>query len=168
MSTQPLIGYGGYTPEELQAIMRRAHAERAKAMREMFAALLAWRRKAAGRRACSPRRPEDRGLPLTTCRVATTRCRPTSEPEGGCHDVQHTHHIRHAVRLQPASPRTGSASILKSWWEAYWTRRAKRTAVLMLRSLDDHCLHDIGVDRSEIEFVVYGKPGDRRLRYERD
>ena len=50
MSTQRLIGYGGYTPEELQAIMRRAHAERAKALRQMFADLLAWRRKAAERR----------------------------------------------------------------------------------------------------------------------
>jgi hypothetical protein len=50
MSTQPLIGYGGYTPEELQVIVRRAHAERAKALREMFAALLAWRRRAAERR----------------------------------------------------------------------------------------------------------------------
>ena len=50
MSTQPLIGYGGYTPEELQVIVRRAHAERAKALREMFAALLAWRRNAAERR----------------------------------------------------------------------------------------------------------------------
>ncbi len=50
MRTQPLIGYGGYTPEELQVIVRRAHAERAKAVREMWAALLAWRRRAAERR----------------------------------------------------------------------------------------------------------------------
>ena len=46
--------------------------------------------------------------------------------------------------------------------------RAQRTTVFMLHGLDDHTLHDIGVDRSEIEFVVYGKPSDRRLRYERD
>ena len=50
MSTQSLVGYGGYTPEELQMIVRRAHAERAKALRQMFAGLLAWRRKAAERR----------------------------------------------------------------------------------------------------------------------
>ena len=50
MSTQALVGYGGYTPEEMQAIVRRAHAERAKALRQMFADLLAWRRKAAERR----------------------------------------------------------------------------------------------------------------------
>jgi hypothetical protein len=50
MSTQPLIGYGGYPPEELQVIVRRAHAERAEVMREMFAALFARRRKAAEHR----------------------------------------------------------------------------------------------------------------------
>jgi len=37
--------------------------------------------------------------------------------------------------------------------------------VLMLRALDDRSLHDIGVDRSEIDSVVYGKPDERRLRY---
>jgi len=70
-------------------------------------------------------------------------------------------------------PSAGSASqgfggLLKSWWDYYWRQRAKRTAVLMLHSLDDHCLHDIGLDRSEIESVVYGKHGHRRLRYEQD
>jgi hypothetical protein len=49
MSTQPLIGYGGYTPEELQLIVRRAHAERTKVLREFVASLFAWRRKAAER-----------------------------------------------------------------------------------------------------------------------
>jgi len=50
MSTQSLIGYGGYTPEELQVIVRRAHVERAKALRQMLASLLAWRQRAAERR----------------------------------------------------------------------------------------------------------------------
>ena len=50
MSTQALVGYGGYTPDELQVIVRRAHAERAKALRQMFAGLLAWRRNAVERR----------------------------------------------------------------------------------------------------------------------
>lgn len=49
MSTQPRIGYGTYTPEELQVIVRRAHVERAKVVGEMFAALLAWRPKATER-----------------------------------------------------------------------------------------------------------------------
>jgi uncharacterized protein YjiS (DUF1127 family) len=59
----------------------------------------------------------------------------------------------------------GLTSTLKSWWEAYWTMRAQRTTVLMLRALDDRSLHDIGVDRSEIDSVVYGKPDERRQRY---
>jgi hypothetical protein len=39
MATQqnPLIGYGGYTPEDLHAIVQRAHRERTQAMREFFA-----------------------------------------------------------------------------------------------------------------------------------
>jgi hypothetical protein len=38
MTTQQnsLVGYGGYTPEELQTIVRRAHQGRAEAMREFF------------------------------------------------------------------------------------------------------------------------------------
>jgi uncharacterized protein YjiS (DUF1127 family) len=32
----------------------------------------------------------------------------------------------------------------------------------MLRSLDDRALHDIGIDRSEIDSLVYGPPHGRR------
>jgi uncharacterized protein YjiS (DUF1127 family) len=71
----------------------------------------------------------------------------------------------HALSARPAMQ--SLASTLKSWWDAYWMMRAQRTTVMMLRALDDRSLHDIGVDRSEIDSVVYGKPGDRRLRYER-
>jgi uncharacterized protein YjiS (DUF1127 family) len=67
-----------------------------------------------------------------------------------------------SVRAEPQ----GLGGILKRGWDAYWRRRARQTAIVMLHSLDDHCLHDIGLDRSEIESVVYGKRGDRRLRYE--
>jgi hypothetical protein len=54
MSTQPLVGYGGYTPEQYQRIIRRAHAERAKALHEFFSALLAWRWNRAERQAAKP------------------------------------------------------------------------------------------------------------------
>lgn len=60
MSTQPDNPYRGITPEELHVIIRRAHAERAKAVRRIFAALLAWRRKAAERR-----HPAGRALEIT-------------------------------------------------------------------------------------------------------
>ena len=49
MNTRPDNPYRGITPEELHVIIRRAHAERAEAIRQMFAALLTWRRKAAKR-----------------------------------------------------------------------------------------------------------------------
>jgi hypothetical protein len=41
--------YHGLSPEELQLAIQRAHAERAKAVRDLFAAILAWRRKASAR-----------------------------------------------------------------------------------------------------------------------
>ena len=37
-------------------------------------------------------------------------------------------------------------------WRTYWARKAEQTTVLILRSLDDRTLKDIGIDRSEIEF----------------
>ena len=66
-----------------------------------------------------------------------------------------------SLQSQPAH---GLAQNLWSWWEAYWTRRAKLATVALLRGLDDRVLHDIGIDRSEIESVVYGKGADRLVR----
>lgn len=48
-------------------------------------------------------------------------------------------------------------------WIAYWNRRAERAAVLILHALDDHALKDMGINRSEIESVVYSPPGERRV-----
>lgn len=42
--------YRGITPEELHIAMRRAHLERAQAVRGLFAAALAWAREALGHR----------------------------------------------------------------------------------------------------------------------
>jgi uncharacterized protein YjiS (DUF1127 family) len=55
----------------------------------------------------------------------------------------------------------GAASL----WQAYLGRRAKRATVNILRSLDARTLKDIGIDPSEIESVVYGRPHDRLRRY---
>ena len=51
-------------------------------------------------------------------------------------------------------------------WHAYWQRRAKRATVELLASLDDRTLHDIGVGRSEIASVVYGRQCDRTRSYD--
>jgi uncharacterized protein YjiS (DUF1127 family) len=63
-----------------------------------------------------------------------------------------------------SQPTHGLAQNLWSWWEAFWTRRAKLATVALLRGLDDRVLHDIGIDRSEIESVVYGNGADRLVR----
>jgi len=50
-----------------------------------------------------------------------------------------------------------------SWWRAYALRRERNAAVRELRALDDRALKDIGINRSEIEWVVDGQD-DGRLR----
>jgi len=75
-------------------------------------------------------------------------------------------HVTHApTGLGPASLRQAIARFLKREWTAYLTHRAKRATVRILRDLDDATLRDIGLGRSEVESVVYGTAGDRRLRY---
>ena len=50
---------------------------------------------------------------------------------------------------------------VKRAWVGYWTHRARRATVFALHALDDRTLKDIGMDRSEIESVVYAQPRDR-------
>ena len=50
-------------------------------------------------------------------------------------------------------------------WRAYWQRRARRATLLLLSSLDERTLHDIGLSPSEIQSAVYGGP-DRIRVYE--
>jgi uncharacterized protein YjiS (DUF1127 family) len=70
------------------------------------------------------------------------------------------------VVKQPASTlRKGLTHALKQAWAAYLSRHGRRATVLSLKSLDDHTLKDIGIDRSEIESVVYGEPEERLRRY---
>jgi uncharacterized protein YjiS (DUF1127 family) len=55
---------------------------------------------------------------------------------------------------------------LRRLWNAYWANRAKSTTVFLLRGLDDRTLQDIGVERSEIESLVYSRSCDRLKRYQ--
>ena len=75
MITHPRKAYQGISPEELQAVIRRAHAERAAALRELFAGLRAWRRKSV----------EQGHAKHTTLRTAPARlwCRPPRPSTGG-------------------------------------------------------------------------------------
>jgi uncharacterized protein YjiS (DUF1127 family) len=51
-------------------------------------------------------------------------------------------------------------------WRAYLDRRAQRATVRILHSLDARTLRDIGVSRTEIESLVYGRC-DRVRGYDR-
>jgi uncharacterized protein YjiS (DUF1127 family) len=102
--------YNGLTPEEWgrarQRIIGRAQAARARALRDLAAAVL---------------------RPLQTLATAV------------------------------------AATAAGTWWRAYALRRERNAAVRELRALDDRALKDIGINRSEIEWVVDGRD-DTRLR----
>jgi uncharacterized protein YjiS (DUF1127 family) len=74
-------------------------------------------------------------------------------------------------RLQPA-PEAGrrpsgfaarAGRLIRRGWQAYWDRRARRATVLLLQSLDERTLRDIGIGPGEIESLVCCR-GDDRLR----
>jgi uncharacterized protein YjiS (DUF1127 family) len=64
-----------------------------------------------------------------------------------------------------SSVRSRIAALARRGWQAYWQRRARRATVLLLASLDERTLRDIGLTPSEIASVVYGA-ADRRRSYE--
>jgi uncharacterized protein YjiS (DUF1127 family) len=60
----------------------------------------------------------------------------------------------------------GRKALTLTWraWSAYWARRTEHATVAILHALDDRALKDLGLDRSEIESVVYGERGCRGAR----
>jgi uncharacterized protein YjiS (DUF1127 family) len=52
---------------------------------------------------------------------------------------------------------TRIVGVARRAWQRYWANNAQRSAVFALRALDDRTLKDIGIDRSEIESVVYAR-----------
>lgn len=65
---------------------------------------------------------------------------------------------RHSLRAR-------TVALIRRGWRTYWERRARRATVLILCSLDERTLHDIGISASEIESCVYSRSGDRLRRY---
>ena len=68
---------------------------------------------------------------------------------------------RAGVEARARAPGIGHS--LKGRWETFMRHRAQRASVHLLRSLSDRSLHDIGIDRSEIESVVYNRSRERKL-----
>ncbi len=71
------------------------------------------------------------------------------------------------TQTEPNSFYTGLSEAVTNAWARYWVRRAERATVFVLHSLDERTLKDIGMDRSEIESVVYGQTADSRVRERR-
>jgi uncharacterized protein YjiS (DUF1127 family) len=68
---------------------------------------------------------------------------------------------------RPPTVAAAALSLVRTAWRAYWDWSARRTTVMILRSLDRRTLHDIGINPSEIESLVNGcRDGDRRRRYD--
>jgi len=65
-------------------------------------------------------------------------------------------YIAPAASTQASGLHRLSAVAAKAW-NGYWDYRANRAAVALLQSMDGQALHDIGINRSEIESVVYGR-----------
>jgi uncharacterized protein YjiS (DUF1127 family) len=63
---------------------------------------------------------------------------------------------------------SGPGNPFRRWWRAYWAHRAQRASVQLLSGLNDRTLQDIGVNRSEIESIVYAKSCERLRRYQPD
>jgi uncharacterized protein YjiS (DUF1127 family) len=54
-------------------------------------------------------------------------------------------------------------AVVGKWWRAFAQWRERTAAIRELHALDDRSLKDIGINRSEIESVVYGRD-ETRLR----
>lgn len=70
---------------------------------------------------------------------------------------------------RPAAHAAGGHGVtqsIKRLWRAYWERRARRASVMLLSSLDNRTLDDIGLDRSEIQSFVYDRSKERLRSYQ--
>jgi uncharacterized protein YjiS (DUF1127 family) len=71
-----------------------------------------------------------------------------------------------SLRLKPSTTLASRVRrIVRAWWRDYWDRRARKATLLILKSLDERTLRDIGINASEIESCVYSKGCDRRRNY---
>lgn len=72
-----------------------------------------------------------------------------------------------ALSLRPGRSHGCLAAValtIKGLWLAYWNHQARQATAMLLDSLDDRTLADIGFKRSEILSTVFGSP-DRARPY---
>ena len=69
-----------------------------------------------------------------------------------------------SARSHAVSARIGS--IVRQLWRAYWDHQARRATIMLLHTLDDRALADIGFKRSEIDPAVFASTSDRLRRYD--
>ena len=62
-------------------------------------------------------------------------------------------HTFHDCMTGPVT--TPQTRLYESYVTAFRKRRSRRAAIAQLHALEDRLLHDIGIDRSEIESVVH-------------
>jgi uncharacterized protein YjiS (DUF1127 family) len=79
--------------------------------------------------------------------------------------MAHIDTLRVETFVGSLSHRLGAA--FRNAWRKYWAWRATRAAVFALHGLNDHELKDMGLDRSEIESVVFGATPSRHRASER-
>jgi uncharacterized protein YjiS (DUF1127 family) len=74
------------------------------------------------------------------------------------------HGLRTAVSGGAAFTRAVAEAVVATagkWWRAYAFWRERKAAARELHALDDRTLKDLGVNRSEIEWVVWGQDATR-------
>jgi len=69
---------------------------------------------------------------------------------------------RFSLRQSECPGGGGIRCSLRAMWRGYWRSRAERATVFMLQSLGDRTLKDLGIDRTEVESVVYCADDRRR------
>ncbi|MGE3064783.1 MAG: hypothetical protein AB7K67_04305 [Hyphomicrobiaceae bacterium] len=73
--------------------------------------------------------------------------------------------LSHGSSHGPAAGLNSLAALARRAWGSYWDRQARKATALILHSVDQRTLKDIGVDRSEIESFAYNPGCDRRRCY---
>ena len=71
-----------------------------------------------------------------------------------------------ATQTATQGTRTSFSEAFQSFWKSLKYQKHQRDSVRHLRSMPDHTLRDLGIHRSEINSLVYGRDAERVRYYE--